>query len=266
MSSAENVVPILMYHEIAGAGNTESRLAVAPADFAAQLDFLHSNGFSTITAAQLAAVHAGDVTSLPPRPVVLTFDDGFADFYEEALPLLRERGFTATVYVTTDWISGAATNRPRPGRMLTWQQIRDSAHNGVEIGAHSCTHPQLDQLADGELALELRASKLTLEDQLGIRVPGLAYPFGYSNSRVRRIARESGYAYACAVGNTQMGAKSDLFALPRLTIRRATTMQTFTSIARGQRLPIIFARDRILTKGWAMVRRVRSSLGASAWS
>jgi peptidoglycan/xylan/chitin deacetylase (PgdA/CDA1 family) len=159
-------VPILMYHEIAARPETASRLAVPPAAFAAQLAYLHDAGFSTVTFADAAAALAGETDRLPARPVVLTFDDGFADFHREALPLLQRYGFTATVFVTTGWIADAGAYKAGrgPGQMLCWNQIREAAGAGVEIGAHSHGHPQLDQIAPGQLHNELAISKALLED------------------------------------------------------------------------------------------------------
>jgi peptidoglycan/xylan/chitin deacetylase (PgdA/CDA1 family) len=259
VNAARAAVPILMYHEVAGQQATQSRLAVPPAAFDEQLARLHAASFTPMTVSALAAAFAGG-TELPERPVVLTFDDGYADFHETALPLLQRYGFTATVFVTTGWIEDSGpTDRPRPARMLAWQQVLEVSAAGVEIGAHSHTHPELDQLGAGRLARELRDSKALLEDKLGGAVPALAYPFGYSSTRVRQAARAAGYEHACAVGNTIADAAADPFALPRLTVRRSTRLRDFDQMTRGQHLPVMFAKDRCLTKGWAMVRRTRAA-------
>jgi peptidoglycan/xylan/chitin deacetylase (PgdA/CDA1 family) len=263
VSGSKAGVPILMYHEIADRQDTTSRLAVSPASFAAQLAHLHEAGCTAMTVSGLVSALDGDLVRLPTRPVVITFDDGFADFHQEALPLLRRYGFTATVFVTTGWIADAgphAAGRPL-GRMLCWNQIREAAAAGVEISAHSHRHPPLDQIAPSRLRDELATSKALLEDGLGAAVSGLAYPFGYSNARVRRIAREVGYAHACAVGNVMAGPGDDRLALPRLTIRRSTRPATFDCIVRGRRESVIFLKDRSLTKGYALVRRTRAVLG-----
>jgi peptidoglycan/xylan/chitin deacetylase (PgdA/CDA1 family) len=258
-------VPILMYHEIAPPGETTSRLAVRPDSWAEQLGYLHSHGYRTVTAAQLAAALSGRGPQLPGQAVVLTFDDGYEDFHRRALPLLSEYGFTATLFVTTGWLEDAGAlpgGRSRPGRMLTWSQVAEASTAGIEIAAHSLLHPQLDQLPPGLLREELHASKAQLEDRLGAPVSGLAYPFGYSNARVRQAARDLGHGYACAVGNTMVSGRPELFALPRLTIRRTTGMPVFQEVARGTSVPQIYLQDRVLTKGWAMVRRTRAAIGS----
>jgi peptidoglycan/xylan/chitin deacetylase (PgdA/CDA1 family) len=265
---ARNEVPILMYHEIADRAETASRLAVSPEAFAGQLARLHAGGFTTLTALDLAMALADGTRPLPPKPVVLTFDDGFADFHSTALPLLRRYGFTATVFVTTGWICDAAQQDaagPRPGRMLSWSQIAEAAAAGVEIAAHSHAHPELDQLAAGRLHRELDRSKALLEDRLAAAVPGLAYPFGYSNAAVRCAARDAGYQYACAVANTTVGQRWDAMALPRLTVRQSTRPEIFDQIAAG-RMPITFVKDWSLTKGWSAVRRARALLGGASTS
>src|SRR5215475_6267487 len=142
------MVPILVYHEISTPPDTVfGRLAVTPQAFETQLEYLIKDGFTTFTASALAAALATGA-ALPERAVVLTFDDGFANFHECALPLLRQHGCTATLFVTTGWIAdvGRCAAGRRPGRMLTWSQIAEAAADGIEIGAHSHTHPQLDQL------------------------------------------------------------------------------------------------------------------------
>ena len=260
--TAHKAVPVLMYHEIASVTDTASRLAVPPDAFAAQLSYLHDHAFTPLTAGALAAALADGGQGLPARPIVLTFDDGFADFHAAALPLLRRYGFAATLFVTTGWVQDAGrlpTGR-RPGRMLTWGQIAEAAGAGIEIGAHSHQHPQLDQLPDRRLRPEVYGCKAQLEDRLGREVPGLAYPFGYSNAKVRQAVRDAGHRYAYAVGNLIAAAGLDPFALPRLTVRRSTSAAEFAELAHGRDLPAIYRTDHALTKGFAVVRRTRSTL------
>jgi peptidoglycan/xylan/chitin deacetylase (PgdA/CDA1 family) len=261
MTVAAADVPVLMYHEITTSPFGSARLAVSPASFAAQITYLRDNGFSSITAGQVASALAQG-ERLPDRSVVLTFDDGFADFHDTALPILQRYGLTATLYVTTGWIRGAKfAADSAPGPMLSWSQLSEVAAAGIEIGAHSHRHRELDQLDDDALYGELATSKEILEDGLATGVPGLAYPFGYSSARVRRLAQKVGYSHAYAVGNRGIGPEPDLYALPRLTVSRATRLRSYRQVAECRNLPVIFLKDRALTKGWAAVRRARRARG-----
>ncbi|GAA0366481.1 polysaccharide deacetylase family protein [Actinoallomurus spadix] len=239
-------VPILMYHSIGG----PDRLAVRPEAFAEQLALLRDCGFTPITFGELAA---GD--PVKGRPVVITFDDGYADFHERALPLLDRFGFRATVFVTTGWIRDAgpyAAGRPL-GPTLSWSQVAEIAACGIEVGGHGHSHAQLDQLRDAVLRTELLRSRRLLEDRVGRPVTTMAYPYGYSSARVRRETRAAGYDAACAVANTLAAGDGDRLAVPRVTVRAGTSLAAFERALRGRG----FLLDHALTKGYAVVRRSR---------
>jgi peptidoglycan/xylan/chitin deacetylase (PgdA/CDA1 family) len=253
-----------MYHEISETTKaTWSHLAVSPAAFREQLAYLVETGYSTVTAGALASLLA-EGGQVPPRTVVLTFDDGFEDLHRQALPALTEHGFTATVFVTTGWVEDAGLGAPSrpPGHMLSWGQVAEAVAVGVEVGAHSCLHPQLDQIPIGRLRDELYSSKARLEERLGVPIPGLAYPYGYSNATVREMARAAGYAYGYAVRNMTTTPGADPFKLPRLTVRHSTGLAEFRRLVEGQLAPTM-VRDRALTAAWSVVRRSRSALTAA---
>ncbi|MFE3452882.1 polysaccharide deacetylase family protein [Nonomuraea sp. NPDC059194] len=257
-------VPILMYHSVTERPNQDTRPhAVRTGDFAEQLDYLATRGFTALTVADLvAAVHKNNGRSLPDKPIVLTFDDGYADFHANALPLLERHDFPATVFLTSGWVADAgkdAAGRPLDD-MLSWGQAREIAQSGIEIGGHSHSHPQLDQLPDAELRQELRKNKGLLEDRIGAPVATMAYPYGYSSARVRREVRRAGYWAACAVSNTLAADRHDLLAIPRLTVGQHTSMAMFRRAVEGNAIPLIYLRERVLTKGYAVVRRTRYGL------
>jgi peptidoglycan/xylan/chitin deacetylase (PgdA/CDA1 family) len=254
-------VPVLMYHEIANPAETRSRLAVSPAAFAAQLACLRDAGFNTMTAGGVSGVLARGEAELPERTVVLTFDDGYENFYSRAMPLLAQHGFTATLFVTSGWLedAGMRSGVERPGQMLNLHQVAEAVNAGIEIGAHTRRHPHLDQLPERLVREELYASKAWLEDKLSIPVPGLAYPYGYFNASVRRVARETGYEYGFAVRNRLASTMSDPFSLERLTIRRAMTPDAFRQLIQG-RDTLTLRQDRALTRGWSVVRRAKAAL------
>jgi peptidoglycan/xylan/chitin deacetylase (PgdA/CDA1 family) len=255
-------LPVLMYHSVSDAPSASARaLSVRPAVFGAQLNYLRRQGFTGLTFGELAQ-RRRMAQPLPARPIVLTFDDGYADLIEEALPMLIEHGFPATVFATTGWLhdAGRYAGGVPPGRMLSWAQLAELSAAGVEVAAHSHSHPQLDQISTARLRTELGAPKQLLEGRLGRPVFSLAYPYGYSSKRVRTVAREIGYLQAAVVANATAATTSDPFRVPRLTIRRSTSSAAFASTVNGKRTRLHYAPARVLTAGWAVVRRTRTAL------
>lgn len=249
-------VPVLMYHEIADATASTSPLAVAPDVFANQLAYLRDAGFNTLTAGELAAFLADGAGRLPAKPVVLTFDDGYRDFYTHGLPVIKQNGFTGTLFMTTGGMGDESLEKI----MLDWRQLAEVEQAGIEVGAHTVTHPKLDILPEKDLREELSISKSELEEHLGRAIPGLAYPFGYSNRKVRAVARELGYTYAYSVNNVMTTSAATTFTFPRLTVQRTTSLDDFRTMVNGEDTAEI-RRERMISKLSPIVRRARSTLG-----
>lgn len=254
-------VPILMYHAVAHRPAPATHaLSVPPDAFARQLEVLAERGFTPLTTAELArAWRSGG--PLPGRPVLITFDDGYEGVHRHALPALAERSFAATLFVSTGWLRGEHDTGGAPDAMLDWDQVRELAASGVEIGGHSHTHPQLDQVDDERLWREAMRCKEIIAAELGGHPASFAYPFGYSNRRVRRAVRGAGYAQSLAVGNALAHRRQGPYALRRLTVRRSTDIDEFTRLVEGRGIARNFAGDRALTKGYAVVRRTRRAGG-----
>ncbi|MFF8637590.1 polysaccharide deacetylase family protein [Streptomyces pilosus] len=252
-------VPILMYHAVSDRPNQATRaLSVTPEAFAGQMAAIAGRGLTPVTTAELAA-HWRSGRPLPARPVLVTFDDGYEGVHRHALPVLAAHGFPATVFVTTGWLRGPHDNGGAPDTMLDWDQVRELAGAGVEIGGHSHTHPQLDRLDEDRLRSELIRCKEIVSDLLGTVPASFAYPYGYSSRRVREAVRETGYAQALAVGNGLARRAQGPYALRRVTVRRSTSAADFARLVEGRSLARVFARDRALTKGYAVVRRARQA-------
>ncbi|MEU5536659.1 polysaccharide deacetylase family protein [Streptomyces sp. NPDC020362] len=250
-------VPILMYHAVSTAPNDATRaLSVAPEAFAEQMALVGDLGLTPMTTADLA-VRWRSGRPLPERPVLITFDDGYEGVHRHALPVLAKHGFPATLFVSTGWIKGAYDTGGGLDAMLDWPQVHDLADAGVEIGGHSHSHPQLDQLDDTSLRSELVRSTEIVTGELGSRPVSFAYPYGYSSRRVRRAVREAGYAQALAVGNGLARRTQGPYALQRVTVRRSTGVEEFQRLLEGRAIARDFAKDRALTKGYALVRRAR---------
>ncbi|MET9829958.1 polysaccharide deacetylase family protein [Streptomyces sp. NPDC006385] len=254
---SEPRVPILMYHAVSSAPNDATRdLSVTPEAFAEQMALIGDLGLTPVTTADLAARWRSG-GPLPERPVLITFDDGYEGVHRHALPVLAKHRFAATVFVSTGWLKGPHDTGGGLDTMLDWDQVRELAEADVEIGGHSHTHPQLDQLPDGRLRSELILCKEIISDQLGTAPASFAYPYGYSSRRVREAVRETGYAQALAVNNGLARRRQGPYALTRLTVRRTTGVEEFRRMVEGRAIARAFAGDRALTKGYALVRRAR---------
>ncbi|MEU9345678.1 polysaccharide deacetylase family protein [Streptomyces sp. NPDC048278] len=254
---SDTPVPVLMYHSVATSPNDATRaLSVAPEAFAEQMALVGVLGLTPVSTADLCAGWRSG-GPLPDRPVLITFDDGYEGVHRHALPVLAKHGFASTLFVSTGWIRGAYDTGRGLDAMLDWDQVRELADNGCEIGGHSHTHPQLDQLDDDRLRTELVHSREIVTDELGAPPPSFAYPYGYSSRRVRQAVRDAGYAQALAVGNGLARRRQGPFALQRVTVRRSTDAAEFARLLEGRSIARNFAKDRALTKGYAVLRRAR---------
>ena len=252
-------IPILMYHSIsAGCGPRFQRFAVSPAAFREHARFLSAHGFQSLTVSQLVAALDGEA-ALPPKPVVLTFDDGFADFYEAALPILLEFGLTATLYVvsgaiggTSDWLAGIGEG---DRRLVGWRQLDEIRRSGIEIGAHTVTHAALDLLPIGAAKAEIARSKRDLEEGLGASVLSFAYPFGYYNEDVRGLVKDQGYASACAVRYAMSSLADDRFALARHIALDGWDGETLGNVLAGHPPTLSNFYDQTRSRAWSAVRQ-----------
>lgn len=254
MSSA---VPILMYHAVGRRpADGVYGLSVSPGAFRTQMEILARRGFTPLTTAALGE-HWRTGRPLPPRPVLITFDDGYEGVHRHVLPVLAEHGFAATVFVTTGWLRGAYDEGGAPDTMLDWGQVRELAATGVEIGGHSHTHPQLDQLDEASLRAETVRCREIVTAELGTPPASFASPYGYSTRRVQQSVRAAGFAQSLAVGNALARRRQGPYALERVTVRRSTGAAEFARLIEGRSVARTFAVDRVLTKGFALVRGAR---------
>ena len=263
-------IPILLYHSVSEHTSGDfAPYAISPSAFAEHLDLIVDRGHRTLTVTDLVdRLARGE--ALPERPVVITFDDGFADFAEVAWPELAARDLAATLYVTSGEIGGSSVWLSAEGAgdrpMLSWQQLRDLAAAGCEIGAHTLTHPPLDCISRPAAAQEISGCKLQLEDGLGRAVPSFAYPHGHHDRHVRDLVVAAGYESACAVKNAMSHTGDDRFALARLTVLGDLTTEQLADQLDGRGVRTAPRRERLRTTAWRTVRRRRHrrSLSSSA--
>ena len=207
---------ILLYHRVA---DDRDPLAIPPARFREQMDFLASAGYRAVDLMEaLALLDRGDV---PPRTVGLTFDDGFADVRDEALPALAAHGFRATVFVTTGVTDGRCSFPwyARQPPLLGWDDVVALDREGtLRFEAHTITHPNLLATGDATARAEIAESRLELEARLERSVRAFAYPAGLYGVRERRLVEEAGYAAAVSCEPGVLLPDADRFALPRRQI------------------------------------------------
>ncbi|MEV0633462.1 polysaccharide deacetylase family protein [Streptomyces sp. NPDC050619] len=205
---------VAMYHSVDDCPDDPYRVTVTPGRLDQQLAWLRHRGLRGVSIADLLAARArGEGQGL----VGLTFDDGYADFVDHALPVLRRHGCGATLFVLPGRLGGDNTWDPLGPRkpLLTADGIRHAAAEGVEIGSHGLTHVDLTRVDDLALKAEVVESRAAIEELTGTAVHGFCYPHGTIDRRAVDAVREAGYAYACAV---DPGPLNSVHALPRLHI------------------------------------------------
>jgi peptidoglycan/xylan/chitin deacetylase (PgdA/CDA1 family) len=207
-------VAILMYHDITNRPTVYFDVTVA--SFRKQLKQLEAAGATVIPLADLYE-HLRNGKSLPPKSVVLTFDDGYAGQYENAYPILKELGYPATFFVHTGAV-GVTTSRQH----ITWEQLQAIDKEGlISVECHTVSHPDdLRKCSDAQLETELKKSKETLEQKLGRKIRFLAYPVGNADARVARVAHEAGYEQAFTMGPGWAGSPEDALFTPRFSPTR----------------------------------------------
>jgi peptidoglycan/xylan/chitin deacetylase (PgdA/CDA1 family) len=246
-------IPILLYHAVTDRpGPDLATWSVTPARFREHLDCLRDLGRTPLTVSGFAAAITGD-RELPERPVVVSFDDGYADFVRAA-DEMAARGVVSTLYVTTGPLVGSPTVGMPSAPMLTAEQLAPLEALGVEIGAHSHHHHHID-VAPRSVALdEIRRPKAILEDLLGHPVASYAYPHGFYRVAVCQQVRAAGYTSACAVRNAFSSVADDPISLARLTVRGFTTTGTVREWLQGRGAPIARDRELLRTKVWRVRR------------
>ncbi len=217
----EQVVPIVMYH-------------TTPANFDAQLIHLERRGYTTVDFGQVTAALGGGA-ALPDKPVVITFDDGFED-QMRAFEMLQRHHMKATFYIinggeASQWCIGAGRRYGDPAQpaegcgddYLTWDQVRQLDRSGlVTIGGHTLDHTNLPALPPDQQRLEITASKLDIEAQIGHSIHDFAYPYGSFDAVTMALVQEAGYTTAVTTTAGIYQSLSSLYTLPR--IRDAMTL------------------------------------------
>ena len=212
-------VPILMYHRI-DVSPIHSRYYVTPENFEAQIKLLHDWEYKTISIEMLLkAVNEG--AELPPRPIIITFDDGNLDNYTTAFPIMQKYGFTGVLYLVGNYIGSE--------KYLDVEQIQEMAGAGWEVGSHSMNHKDLTKLSSNEQRFEIVTSREFLESKLGLPILTFAYPSGLMDDGAGSYVHFAEYIAAMgATGFTADQGPGNLFYLQRCEVKGSDTPASIT--------------------------------------
>lgn len=216
-------VPILTYHYIANNPNPKDKqrdaLSVPPDKFDAQMDYLSKNGFTPITLDTFYGI-LNKQASVVGKPIILTFDDGYQDFYSIVYPILRKYNFHAVSFIPTGLIGGSY--------YMNWNQIREIQSSGlVNFEDHTLTHANLPSLSYSAALKQMVDSKKMLYSQTGYPVNFIAYPYGTSNYSVQQAAKQAGFAGG--LGTWYGKAQGAGYNLPRIKVSGFWSIKDFAS-------------------------------------
>jgi len=194
-------------------------LSVLPDLFEKQLSCLRHQGYRPVSLKDYLADQQGKLT-LPAKSVAITFDDGFQNFFSFARPLLKEYGYTATVFLVTDKINSNDRD------FLSWEEVIRLKEEGFSFGAHTCSHAVLTSLPLEQARREIRESKKTIEEKLGSLVEFFCYPYGKFNPTIQNLVKDSGFLGA-TVTPAGPGVEEGSYSLKRIGINRNNSMFVF---------------------------------------
>ena len=209
-------MPILMYHHIRDfddpADQIGTNLSVSPEKFTKQLDLIKSEGYTTITFNDL------DTGKIPTKPIILTFDDGYKNFYQNAYPELTKREIVGTVFVIVNDIG--------KNEYMNEKEIEEVSSNGIEIGSHTLSHPDLSKLSSDKAQEEISNSKKTLKSLTGNNIISFCYPSGKFSEETVKNVKEAGYKYAVTT-KSKITTFENLFELNRYRVNSDTSISGF---------------------------------------
>lgn len=218
-------VPILMYHYIrVNPIETDTlgfSLSVTPNDFDSQMKYLADNGYTTLSVNDLINA-LNSKSALPTKPIIITFDDGYEDYYTDAFPILKKYNLKSEIYIISGFVGKS--------NYMTWDMLTDIKNSGmVEIGSHTIDHPALTQQNINDVKKELTESKSTLEANLGIKITDFCYPYGNFNYSVEREVANAGYLNATTTQAGLLHFSGDNLIIPRVRVSGGESLQSFIS-------------------------------------
>jgi peptidoglycan/xylan/chitin deacetylase (PgdA/CDA1 family) len=217
LRSNRPVLSPLMYHSVSPDRDDPYCITVRPERFEAHMRLISRLGMRGVSIRELLAAQARGQWRAA-RLVGLTFDDGYADFLDYALPVLMRYGFTATAFVLAGQLGGDNAWTPEGPRkpLMTAETLRTAAAAGIEIGSHGLLHVSLPSVSDEELDKEIGQSRRALQEAVGQEIRGFCYPFGHLDGRAVRAVEAAGYDYACAIWRSEWPER---YALRRIAVQ-----------------------------------------------
>lgn len=238
---------ILLYHKIGKYPQNAKfpGLYVAEEDFDGQIKYLKAAGYSFLTLSELKSLYddyylkknyfkktdKSDLINENGKYVAITFDDGSESVYSEGLRIMRDNNVNATVFMVSGLIGGVnewdIKNGENSEKMLNENQLKEMMDGGIEIGAHTITHPHLTKISREEAYNEILTSKKILEDLLGVEINFFAYPYGDYGEETESLVEKAGFQGACITKTGIVKKGADFFALKRVAIRHNTDFFKF---------------------------------------
>lgn len=213
-------VPVLMYHSIGFEKGNELRVPVEK--FSEQMKFLKDNGYTTLSLDELYDFFNNN-KHIPSKSIVITFDDGYADNYSNAYPVLKECGFKATMFVITSTID-------KNNSCLNSSQLKEMQNNGISIESHTVNHVELDKISYAKQLYTLKKSKDMIENILDNKVYYICYPVGKWNNDTLKAAKQAGYKMGFTTKNSLSNKANGLYTLNRVRINASYGITTFKKV------------------------------------
>ncbi len=231
-------IPILMYHHIRpDVEGTVNEFVVRPEAFEAQVKYLSRKGYRAASVEEAARRARGTWgaggadpaarLAISDRVCVLTFDDGYQDVWEHAVPILDRYGFVGTVFAIASHLGGVNAWSSGEDRLMNADQLKTLWRKGWTIGSHTCSHPHLPTLPEERQKMELMESKKLLETVIGETVNTFAYPYNEWDRVTRRLVWETGYDFGCAISCPERSVFEDPYAVRRVFVKRSDSLLSF---------------------------------------
>ncbi|MCJ8012976.1 polysaccharide deacetylase family protein [Paenibacillus sp. KQZ6P-2] len=209
-------VPVLAYHSVSTKATNE--YVVTPEQFRKQMSTLHDLGYTSINMQQFDALMKGKIKNTG-KFVLITFDDGYADNYKQAFPIMQQYGFTATMFVITNWVGSDS--------YATWSELSELQKAGWDIMSHTRTHPDLSLMSSKDQTDEIAGSKQAIESHMHEKVNAMAYPYGLRSKDTVEIAKKCGYEYAFTFEDGWTSSVQNPLLLKRIIVSGTEDLPTF---------------------------------------